>query len=254
MSIDITVGATTANSYVTVTEAGNHFSVESSFQEELEWSTLATESREAALISAARQLDLLRYRGTRLYPFGSAVSSGEGALGPEQALGFPRGDHPYVNGTASSSSTATVLQAESLIKPTTYPDDFFAGGSVYITSGANRFEMRAVSGYDAAAGEITLSPAFSNTIDAGSTYRLLYPIPLSVKRAQLAQAVSILDQSVRALRLQGYGVGDLQVGAVSMRLNETVRHRVPVCPEALVYLSPYLASASTLLDGRAAAR
>lgn len=254
MSINTTVGAATANSYVTVTEAGNQFSVESSFQEELEWSTLATESREAALISAARQLDLLRYRGTRLYPFGSAVASGEGALGSEQALAFPRGDHPYLNGSASSSSTATVLQAESLVKPTTYPDDFFAGGSVYIRSGSNCFEMRSVSEYDAEAGEVTLSSSFSNTIEAGSSYRLLYPIPLCVKRAQLAQTVSILDQSVRALRLQGYGVGNLQVGAVSMRLQETLRHRVPVCPEALVYLSPYLASASSLLDGRVAAR
>ena len=254
MAIDTTGGSPSANSYVTLTEAGTYFEQDYAFQEDINWSSLATSLRESVLVTATRQIDAPRFRGTRLFPHGSAVLREGEAMGPEQGLAFPRDAHPYLTGVASDTSTATVLRDETLARPSVYPDDFFRGGSVYIRKGSNRFRIRAIQSYQPQAGEANLATAFPEALDSSSAYQLLYPIPSSVKRAQLAQAQAVLDRIVRTLRLQGYGVQELRVGEIAMEFRDIVGQATPVCPEALVYLSPYLASAACLRDGTAAAR
>lgn len=245
MALEITLGSPITNSYVTVTEADRHFACEHAFQEELEWGTLATSSRESVLVAATRSLDALRLRGTRFFAEASRLMRATG-LGQEQALAFPRNDHPYLSGRAESGSTVNTLVDAALARPTVYPDRFFAGGSVQIVEGTNRFELRGIADYDADAGSITLNQAFPQALDASSRYHLLYPIPVSVKLAQFAQTRAIVDRSIRTLRLQGYGVKELRVKDLTMKFERIVSLRSIVCPEALVYLSPYLATAASL--------
>lgn len=253
MVLEITLGSPTADSYVTVSEADSRFVCEHAFQEELEWGTLATSLRESVLVSATRSIDALRLRGTRFFAYAGALARDSG-LGQEQALAFPRNDHPYLSGQAGPDSTAEILKDSALARPMVYPDQFFAGGSVQIVEGTNRFELRGVTAYNAEAGSLTLNPAFPQPLDAGSRYRLLYPLPVSVKLAQIAQARAIVDQSIRTLRLQGYGVKELRVKDLSMKFERMVSLRSIVCPEALVYLSPYLACAAHLDGDRVLAR
>ncbi len=226
MSIDITAGSPLANSYVTATEANMHFAVDYAFQEELAWSSLSTSLRESVLLTAARQVDLLRFRGTKLFAEKSKFEFHSNSLGNEQALAFPRSDHPYLSGHASGSSSASELHDSQLEKPTVYPDGFFVNGSLYIREGTNQFEIRRVSGFDAESGVVTVVSAFSAALEPTSEYRLLYPIPTSVKRAQLAQAKAILDQSVRMLRLQGHGMHEIQLGDVSVRFRGILKRIV----------------------------
>jgi hypothetical protein len=186
MSVEIiaTPGAPDANSYVTAAEATAFFAKQYGFGT---WaSALDDDQRAQLLIMATEDIDGEKFVGNKMFPRYSE-------LGQEQALKFPRRStqvrqkrHEFISVTLSSASTDTSLISSDLINHSYYPDDFWNGGSVLVTSGDYQFEIRRITDFVRATGTLT-TEAFSGSLGSVSAW-VVGPIPKEIKECTFWQA------------------------------------------------------------------
>ncbi|MEW6234742.1 MAG: hypothetical protein AB1656_05085 [Candidatus Omnitrophota bacterium] len=165
MAFVYTLGHWEQNSFVGLTEADAFFAdhIDAAL-----WAGYTNEVKQRALILASRILNTVF-----LFANGNPYfSSGPYA----QALALPLDDHDAVSGTATGGTAGTLI-CSSLANPEAYRNDIFNYGSIRITEGANIYEHKPITDFDASTGTLTVGEDFSSAIDATSGFLILYPLP-----------------------------------------------------------------------------
>jgi len=207
VTLDTTLAGPTANSYASLDEAASYFEADAVLS--TTWAGLSDAERMNLLISATRAIDRQRWRGGRLAKFRLA------SYGLTQALAFPRDYHPFRVGQAASGSTTSLTDA-GLAENIAWLDDYFAGGSVLMTSGANQGLIRAVTAFASATGQLTLS-AFPGAISSGDGYCLIWPLGPELAQACLEQAGHIQTAGAEGLNdLAARGVSSASLDGLSL--------------------------------------
>ena len=203
MSINAIPTHKDADSYTTLAEANDYFT--SFYYGPNSWANASNANKELALRQATRIIDRCRFFHEKYD-------------GEHQRLEFPRSDEENWNGKAFSGSITTLIDTNliSTSNSELYPDDYWNGGCLYITSGTNKFEKRLISDFDRATGKITVSSAFTSAIDNTCEYTIVKKIPQEIKDAQCEIALWLLDGKNKSGRAQlqaegikSYSIGDL---------------------------------------------
>ncbi len=103
-----------------------------------------------------------------------------------------------VSGTATSGSTTTLADTTNL----TQADNFWVGGFMVITGGANYGEVRLVSAFANATGLLTTTTAFSVACDTTTTYRVIVGTGLTAANVINSTNVRLAKREIR--RNKGY--------------------------------------------------
>lgn len=185
MAITTTPGSSSANAYISTTDATT---LAATLHPSSVWDNNSAK-QEASLKQAAKDIDLyLLNRGFRpllcgyydqylVYPF----------AGWEWTTDFPQGH--YVCVTADSGTTTTVVDDNLKYHQT----NAFTGGSLYIDYvsdyAAPIYEIQPISTFNRSTYTVTVSSAFSTAIPAGSNCYVIRPIPSWLKLANVQQAI-----------------------------------------------------------------
>lgn len=204
MALTVTPTHPDANSYISLADANTYFANRTDVSD---WSALTDDQKEAVLKLAVQQIDSLRFFSTRMIEKATYYRR-------EQNLQFPRADHEALSGSVDSATTTTIVDA-SLASHINYPDDYWNGGAVIITSGTGRGQTALISDFDSATGTVTVSSAFSTTPDSTSQYMLIAKIDNKVKYAQCEQALYLVKGGGERAKLQSEGVKSYSIGDLS---------------------------------------
>ena len=226
MALVTTPAAPTSDSYVSVADATAYFLAREDAES---WNDLTTDpDRERALKNATRDLD-------RLF---SQVSSGVSLI--DQSLEWPWND-VQIPCTADSGSTTTAVC--DVFALTSYPDDYFNGGAIWVYDSGNvapEFEApKLISDFVRLTGTFTFA-AFTAAIANGNSLEIFPPPPRWLKNATCEQALFLLSDE---RTLTG---ADRQAGIKERSTQDGTITYLPIadapwlCEAAYQGVSPYL--------------
>jgi len=205
------------------------------------WASLTEARREQLLIAASRHVSacpliappLLTRLNTEL----------------EQALPIPVMHHKHKFSTADDGTTTTLVDAALQ----SYPDDLFAGGSVFFLSGTGAGQWASAVSFAVATGTLTLSPELSTAPDATTHYLLVWPLSHFTQGAVIEQALHLAGGvNLDLLDDAGMGVTSFSPGdggSMTLSKSGSTGH---LCHEARLLLkrSGLLSAARSLEVGR----
>lgn len=204
MTLIITPTHPDANSYATVEEADDYFVGHSN---ESSWAALTADQKEKALKSATRAINTYRFFSEPVYEYPTDYRD-------KQALKFPRKCGRQQSGKPQTIGADYFIDANLANRQDT-PDNYWRYGVVVINFGTGKGKTYDVTAFDMATGRITVDGDFSPALDATSTYRLIYRIPIEVKYAAMEQALYISGGGGERARLQAEGVKSYSIGDLS---------------------------------------
>lgn len=214
------LGAENQNSYVSLQEANEY--VKSNFYHPDQWDNLSFEGRRRLLTQAAKDIDILNYKGKLYYK--------------TQPLAFPRNHNETFSGTASPVS-ASSLRGNNLYSSTynKIPNNYFKGGTVHITRGAHRAEVKYIDSSTASPsggfGQINTASTFTSIVVASDTYLIFTPLDQLIKDAQCEQAMWLIEN-----RMSGYyeyiqaGIGYVRTGDLGMSFKDQSKSFPDIVP------------------------
>ena len=227
MALITIVGGSTADSYVSLIEANSYIA---SRPDSKNWNDSDYLERERLLRQATIDLDILRFKGNKLFQggegnvFGTILTSSifDVLYNGYQSLQFPRDWHEYYTGYADSGSTTTLI--DTTFTELAREDNYFKYGSIYILSGTNKGEYRNITGYVTSTGTFT-TVAFTNAIDTTSQYLILAPIDKYIKYAVIEQGLHLAN-NLELSKFQEWknsGIIARSIGDVSIRFDVGTR-------------------------------
>lgn len=227
MALTTIVGGSTADSYVSLTEANSYIA---SRPDSKNWNDSDYLERERLLRQATIDLDILRFKGNKLFQggegnvFGAILTSSKFDVlyNGYQSLQFPRNWHEYYTGYPDSGSTTTLV--DDTFTKLTRENDYFKYGSIYILSGTNKGESRNITGYVVSTGTFT-TVAFTTAIDTTSQYLILAPIDKYIKYAVIEQGLHLAN-NLELSKFQEWknsGIIGRSIGDVSIRFDVGTR-------------------------------
>jgi len=211
MALVTIVGGPSSDSYVTLVEANAYIA---SRPDSSNWSNTDYLERERVLKQAAIDIDILRFRGNRLF------GRNGGKYYAPQNLQFPRNWCEYYAGFAESGSTTTLV--DTWFEDVRRPDDYYVYGSICIIEGTNEGEIREITGYTHSSYTFTVTTAFSSAMDTTSRYRIVAPIKDYVKWAQCEQALFLTNHTETSSKYNEWkaaGIGAVSIGDVSVKFS-----------------------------------
>jgi len=147
-----------------------------------------------------------------------------------QGLPAPTSDHVHQFGRADAGTTGTLVDAALQ----NYPDDLFAGGSVFIIAGTGEGQWAGVASFTQASGTLTLASTLTVAPDESSQYLLLWPLPSLVLAAVGEQALYLAGGvNLGALDQAGMGVAAQGDGGATLRPPKAAGH---LCHQARALL------------------
>lgn len=208
--MDYKLGSSTAESYVSTSFANSYFAHRRGSSS---WTNFAatlstTATKENLLIQACREIDMNNFMGNKYYE--------------SQPLQFPRNDHEIYTG-ACASPTTTSFKGSNLWSSTynAIPTDYFVDGTVHITSGTSKGDVRVIASSNSLSGMIHVASAFTATLDTTSNYLVFAPIPSDIAKAQCEQVLYILDSGLQKyLEFKNQGISGISIGDVSVNLQK----------------------------------
>jgi len=233
MSLNIKLGYSDQDSYVTASWANNYFTKRRNVTE---WTNLtATSDKEAVLTQAARDLNIFSYEGAKYYE--------------SQALEFPRDDHEVVTGycaTYQTESTATLTDSISFkntnLKSDTYnkiPNNYWQYGSCHLTDD-NEIDVIATS--NATTAVIHLESGFTASLTTSTAFKVFAPVDTNIMQAQCEQALFIL-KNPNIETIQNYkllGAEDVRIGDVSVSFKPGSSTKISISPMSRKLLSRWV--------------
>ncbi len=185
MSITTTPGSSAADSFVNVADATTFFAA---LQVAGAWGNL-TEVGDKEKVLKNATTDIGRAMAEHIQ---NVVVIGQALIWPNW---WSDSQGEFVLSLAPDSGTTTGFTCETLANAD-YPDDYFAGGSVFVKDaddGAPEYELRAVSAFVRSTGTITTA-AFTAALANGDTVYLIRPVPRWLKDATCYQALFLLRE------------------------------------------------------------
>ena len=225
------LGDVDANSFVTLKEADNYIKNIRGHTDV--WDSMSMEGKKRSLIQATRAISKLHFINGPYYT--------------NQALPFPDSRHDLVTGKCATPFSTTFFRNSNLYTTTygedMYNNDFFKYGTVHVTTGTPVREVRNITTSCATNGQVVVSPAFSDAVNARTGFSIFYPVDKRIKYAQIEQAVNILESdgagTLSAYRNQGakaVEIGDTKVTFQSGATTKTNK----VCSTSKGLLSEWL--------------
>ena len=224
MSLNTLVAGSSTESYVNLEEANAYVA---SRPDSKNWNNVDYAERERVLRQATIDIDLFRFKGTRLFEGGestiipniSATSAYDFFNYGNQRLQFPRSWHEYYTAYPDSGTTETLVDGSFASSTFQREYDYFNFGAIYILKGTNKGLSREIEDYNASSGTFTFTTAFPNSIDTTSQFLLLAPIDRYVKYATIEQAVFLTDNLELRQHMQWKDAGIVarSIGDVSIR-------------------------------------
>ena len=181
MTLNCTLGSRDQESFDTVANADIYFAKH--LDGEI-WTALETTAKkESCLFQGSRTLDASPIFSGYDNPYFSAEPA-------KQKYKLPSEYHESYSGVAESGTTLTLTDSN-LANTDLYRSDQFNGGSLYISDGANIYEIRRISGFNVTTGTITVEEAFSSVIAADDSYVMLMPLEEKYSYALFEMALEI---------------------------------------------------------------
>lgn len=214
------LGASDQNSYVSLQEANEY--IKSHFYHSDRWDNLTFEGRRRVLTQAAKDIDILNFKGRPYYD--------------SQPLAFPRNYNETFSGPASPVS-ASSLRGTNLYSGTynKIPNNYFKGGTVHITQGDHRGEVKHIDSSTASPsggfGQVNTASTFTSIVVASDNYLIFSPVFSEVKDAQCEQAMWLIEN-----RMSGYyeyiaaGIGYVRTGDLGMSFKDSAKEFPDVVP------------------------
>lgn len=237
MAFDSTLGGRTANSYISLAQAdaiaAQRFSV-------AKWTAQSDANKQLALQTATAFLDKFHYQGVRVWPDYQALQwpriAGDQPSLVWEVTGLHEFDatrdplHPatFAGATASGGSQTTLTHAD-LTDNADYPDDFWNGGGLRVTSGGNEGVLDSVADFVSSLGRITISTATGTNFAVGDQFEMVERLHPLIQDAVFELAVVVIKEgSGLADRKKGQTREALMSSMVEQMLGKVLRRTFDV--------------------------
>jgi len=203
MSLNYKLGDINAESYVSTSFANTYFAARGAGVSN--WTALSTTAtKEAYLKQACSELDFNNFIGNKYYE--------------SQSLQFPRDDHETYSGACASPGISSFKGSNLWSSEyNAIPTDYFKDGTVHITSGTSKGDIRIIESSNSSNGMIHVASSFSATLDTTSNYLVFAPIYSEIQKAQCEQVIYNLTGDLsRYLEFKSQGISGAMVGDTSV--------------------------------------
>jgi len=229
VTLNTNLGDMSANSYITLKEANDY--IRNKYGHDNKWDTLDVEGKKRLLIESAKEIDSFSFIGQKYYD--------------SQALQFPRDDHEVKTGNCGTPFTTSSFRNSTLKSSTynEYPTNFFAKGTIHITTGTPLYEIRNISKSNVTTGSITLESSFSASPTINSQFKLFFPLSKDIKDAQSEQTLFIAEnQQIETLSTyKDLGARSVAIGDVAVSFGDgSSSEKTSICSLAKKLLSRYI--------------
>jgi len=254
MALIIIVAGPNSDSYISLVEANEYIA---NRPDATNWNNSDYKERERLLRQATIDIDILRFKGNRMFNGGLGSRSVLGLFPVPtlsildlfedgiQRLQFPRDWHEYYTGHPDSGSTTTLVDTNFTLLPR--EDDYFKYGAIYVLDGTNEGEFREISAYSKSTGTFTVSTAFSSALDSTSYYLILSPIDRYVKYAVVEQGLYLSNnlETKTYLQWRDAGISARSIGDVSIKFSGGAKSSIDriggfLSSEAFRYIRKYV--------------
>ena len=240
VTLNTKIADSSANSYVTLSEINSfirkvrgHTNV---------WDTLSMTGKKYLLIEACRDIDKFNFIKEKYYD--------------NQALEFPRDDHPKITGDVATPITLNSFSNTSFTSDTygSYKSNtnFWQYGTVHMTNATLLGEIRNIETSDISTDTVVMTASFTSIPTTNYEFIAFEPLDKIIKDAQCYQALYLLDnesgdslQNYKAAGAKRVQIGDVEVEFVGGKSTMTRG----VSPKAKQLLSQWIERYRKVLRG-----
>jgi len=253
MALITIVAGPNSDSYISLAEANVYIA---NRPDATNWNNSDYRERERLLRQATIDIDILRFKGNKLFGGGGGSGSTLGLFPVPtlstldlfaegiQRLQFPRDWHEYYTGYPDSGTTTTLVDSNFTLLPR--EDDHYKYGAIYIMDGTNTGQFREISAYSKSTGTFTVGTAFTSALDSTSSYLILAPIDRYVKYAIVEQGLYLSNnlETKTYLQWRDAGIVSRSIGDVSIKFADGVKSSIDrvggfLSSEAFRYIRKY---------------
>lgn len=230
-TLNAKLGDTSANSYVTLEEANEY--IRDIRGHPNSWDTLSLEGRKRLLIEACKDISKFNFINDKYYD--------------NQALPFPDSNHNTITGDVGTPITKNSFSHADFTSDTYGAEksnsDYWKYGSVHVIVGTPLRETRMIETSNVTTDVVQMTASFSATLTTNCDFRAFEPLDKNIKRAQVLQALYILDNegSDTLYSYKAAGVNVVKIGDVRVEFKEGASMTLaPISSEARKLLGRYI--------------
>uniref|UniRef100_A0A6M3IIX3 Putative DnaT-like domain-containing protein n=1 Tax=viral metagenome TaxID=1070528 RepID=A0A6M3IIX3_9ZZZZ len=222
------LGAPTANSYVTLTEANEY--IRNKRGHSNVWDTLSPEGKKRILIEACKDINRFNFTGEAYYD--------------NQSLPFPDTTHETVTGNVATPLSTTRIKNTSLSNDTygseKFNHNYWQYGTLHITSATPLRDICNIASSNSLTDIVSLDVALSASPTTNTKFIVFAPLAKEIKYAQIEQTLFIVETegSKSIFRTKDMGVEESRIGDVSVRFKKgSSAQKIAISPTAYKLMS-----------------
>ena len=233
------LAGSSSNSYITLKEANDYIREVRGHTNT--WDTLSMTGKKYLLVEACKDINRFNFVKEKYYD--------------NQALEFPRNDHPKITGDCATPLTSTSFKCTSFTSDTygAYKSntDYWKYGTIHITAATPLYDIRNIDSNNITTDVVTVTATLTATPTTNTDFIAFEPLDAKIKNAQCHQALHILDNE-GAGTLQTYtdaGTERVSIGDVDVTFKQGIISKPSISSKSKQLLSQWIERYRKVLRG-----